>query len=382
MQGTLSVVLLVGAVLFVRSLTNVRDLRLGYDVDPLLLVRWDERGMPMDLADRVAVRQRLTQAALARADVERAASTTGAPFFAGTSVLNLAVPGVDSVARLGRFTFQIVSADYFATMDTRLLRGRYFDDRDRVGAPPVAIVSDAMARRIWPNQEPLGRCLRVSWRGNPDTMPCTTIVGVVENAVHDPVADLPLRYYLPEAQLDFGTPWLLLRMRREPGAAAEDVRRTLQAVMPGQSLVTVRPARELFDAKRRSWLVGATLFVGFGVLALLVAAVGLYGVIAYEVAQRMHEMGVRMALGARATDVVRLVAGQGMRLAVAGLGVGTTIALAASRWIQPLLFQQSATDPAAFAVVGAVLIGAALVASAVPAARAVRADPSTVLRAE
>jgi putative ABC transport system permease protein len=144
----------------------------------------------------------------------------------------------------------------------------------------------------------------------------------------------------------------------------------------------VRPAREMFDAKRRSWLVGATLFGGFGLLALLVAAVGLYGVIAYTVAQRMHELGVRIALGAPARDIVRLVVGQGARFAIIGFGVGSAIAFAASRWVQPLLFQQSARDPRVFGAVGVVLIAVALAASWIPALKATRADPNTVLRAE
>jgi putative ABC transport system permease protein len=382
-QGALSVVLLVGAVLFVRSLDNVRGLRLGYEVDRVLLVEWEGRGTPMDSSDRAALRHRLLETALARPDVERGAWTNSAPFGRGTSIMNLAVPGVDSVSRLGRFTYQIASSDYFATVGTRILRGRAFTDRDRVGATLAVVVSAAMAARLWPDQDALGRCLRISWRSTrPDTMPCTTVVGVAENAVHDPIADHPMRYYLPESQLDFGATWLLLRMRRDPAAAAEDVRRALQAVMPGQSLVTVQPARELFDAKRRSWLVGATMFVGFGILALLVAAIGLYGVITYNVAQRMHELGVRIALGAQATDVLRLVIGQGVRLAAAGIVVGSTLALAAARWIQPLLFQQSAKDPAVFGLAGALLIGVALVASAVPAAKAMRANPTTVLRTE
>jgi predicted permease len=383
MQGALSVVLLVGAGLFVRSLSNVRDLHLGYDADPVLLVEWERRGTPLDSSDMVALRARLLQTALSRPDVERGAWVNSTPFARGSSILNLAAPGVDSVGRLGRFTYQIASSDYFATMRTRILRGRAFTDADRVNAPAVVIVSEAMADRLWPGQEALGRCLKLSWRSTrPDTMPCTTVVGVSENAVHDPVVDLPMRYYLPEAQVDFGARWLLLRMRRDPAAAAEGVRRTLQAVMPGNSLVTVQPARDLLDAKRRSWLVGATLFVGFGALALIVAAVGLYGVIAYTVAQRMHELGVRIALGAQATDIARLVLGQGARFAFVGLVVGSAIALGAARWVQPLLFRQSATDPLVFGVVGALLIVVALVASAVPATRATRADPNTVLRAE
>ena len=152
--------------------------------------------------------------------------------------------------------------------------------------------------------------------------------------------------------------------------------------MPGQQYVTVQPMTTLLDAQQRSWRIGATMFVAFGVLALIVAAVGLYGVIAYMVAQRMHELGIRIALGAQGVDVVRLVVGEGVRLAAIGVGVGGAIAFGAARWIQPLLFQQSAKDPVVFAVVSVLLLGVALAASAMPAVRAMRADPNTVLRAD
>jgi putative ABC transport system permease protein len=160
------------------------------------------------------------------------------------------------------------------------------------------------------------------------------------------------------------------------------VRRALQAVLPGQQYVTVEPMSKLLDAQRRSWHVGAAMFVAFGVLALLVASVGLYGVLSYDVGQRMHELGVRIALGAQRTDVMRLVVGHGVRVALAGVAAGCAIALAAARWIQPLLFQQSAQDPAVLMTVGVVLVVVALGASAIPALRAVRADPNTVLRAD
>jgi predicted permease len=383
MQGALSVVLLVGAALFVRSLDNVRHLPLGYDLDPVLLVQWYRRGTELDSADNAALRRRLLETALARGDVENGAWVNNAVFGRGTSILNLAVPGIDSVRRLGRFTFQIVSEGYFATMNTRVLRGRSFDVSDRAGAVPVVVVSAAMADKLWAGRDPLGRCVQLAWQSTrPDTMPCTTVVGVVENAVHDPVADFPLRYYLPESQVDFGATWLVLRMRRDPAAVAEDVRRALQAMTPGQSLVTVRPAHELFDAKRRSWVVGATMFVGLGMLALVVAAVGLYGVISYNVAERMHELGVRIALGAQSVDVVRLVLGQGARFAILGLTIGGLLSLLAARWIQPLLFQQSARDPVVFVLVGLLLLIVTLLASSVPALRATRADPNTVLRAD
>jgi putative ABC transport system permease protein len=157
---------------------------------------------------------------------------------------------------------------------------------------------------------------------------------------------------------------------------------SLQSLMPGQALVTVRPARELFDAKRRAWLVGATMFVAFGVVALLVAAVGLYGVIAYDVGQRVHELGVRVALGAQRADVLALVLGAAARFALMGLALGAAVALAAARWVQPLLFEQSARDPFVFAFVSAVVLMLTLFASSLPALRATRVDPNLVLRSE
>jgi ABC-type antimicrobial peptide transport system permease subunit len=152
--------------------------------------------------------------------------------------------------------------------------------------------------------------------------------------------------------------------------------------MPGETFVTVMPLIDVVDAARRSWQLGATMFVAFGVVALLVAAIGLYGVIGYNVTQRMHELGVRVALGAQAKDILRLVVGQGMAFAFAGVVLGGVIALVASRWMQPLLFQQSAKDPMVYALVGALMLVVALAASAPPAARAAKADPSAALRAE
>jgi ABC-type antimicrobial peptide transport system permease subunit len=237
-----------------------------------------------------------------------------------------------------------------------------------------------MARTLWPSQDALGKCVRVG----ADTAPCSDVVGVVEDAVHDPIADQPLRYYLPlEQNPAEGASNLFVRTRAsDPTTVAEQVRRTLQAAMPGQQYVTVEPLSNLLDAKRRSWRVGATMFVAFGLLALIVAAVGLYGVIAYTVGQRMHELGVRIALGAQTTDIAQLVVTHGFRLAAAGVTLGTAVALAGARWIQPLLFRQSATDATVYILVGATLAVVAIVASVAPAVRAMRADPNTVLRSD
>jgi predicted permease len=377
-QVMLSVLLLVGAGLFVRSLARLRDLPLGYDVDPVLLVRWDRRGESMTPEQRVAVRQRVLEAARAIPGVARAAWASNIPL-QGTSTMSLYVPGIDSVARLGRFTYQTAGAEYFAAMGTPVLRGRGFTTEDRPGLPTVAVVSASMARVLWPGQDAIGQCMRVG----ADTMPCTRVVGVAEDAVHDALKDQPFRYYLPIDQFpNEGGSLLVLRLQGHSAEMAENVRRALQAVMPGQQYVMTQPMSNLLDAQRRSWRAGATMFVAFGVLALVVAAVGLYGVIAYDVGQRMHELGVRIALGARGADVVRLVVARGVRLAVGGVVVGSALSIAAARWIEPLLFRQSATDPAVFGLVGVLLVAVAVVACSAPAARAVRADPNTVLRAD
>jgi predicted permease len=376
-QGTLSVVLLVGAGLFVRSLSNVRAMRLGFDPEPVLMVMRNLRGTAMSDGEQDALGRRLLEAAQALPEVEAATWVSSVPFWS-TSSTSLFVAGIDSVSRLGRFTYQTASGDYFRAMGTRLLRGRGFTEADRAGAPRVAVVSEDMARILWPGKDALGECLRVG----ADTMPCTTVVGIAENAVQNSLSEsAQFRYYLPIDQHDPSRGFaLMLRMRTDPGVVAEGVRKALQRVMPGMTYVTVRPMRDLIDGERRSWKLGATMFVAFGGLALVVAAVGLYSVIGYNVAQRTHELGVRIALGARAGTVVRMVVGQGVWFGWWGVVIGSGLALGASRWLEPLLFRQSARDPAVFGAVAGVLLLVAVVASSLPAWRAARADPSEILR--
>jgi putative ABC transport system permease protein len=378
-QGALSVALLVGAGLFVRSLNRVRDMRLGYDADRILLVRRDLRGLSLNDTAIVALQQRLLETAQTLPGVEHAATVSSVPFWS-TSATNLYVPGIDSVRRLGRFTFQQGSPDYFATTGTRILRGRSFGADDRAGAPRVAVVSEGMAKVLWPGRDALGQCMRVA----ADTMPCTTVIGIAEDAVQMSLTDdQRLRYYLPLEQYRPGNgAFLMLRTRGDPAAQAENVRQALQRIMPGESYITAWPLDEVLKAPRRSWEIGATLFVAFGGLALLVAAIGLYAVIGYNVTQRMHELGVRIALGAQTRDVVRLVVGEGMGFALAGAVLGTVLAYWAARWVQPLLFQQSARDPFVFLTVGGIVVMVAIAASSVPAFRATRADPNSTLRAE
>jgi putative ABC transport system permease protein len=379
LQGALSVILLVGAGLFVRSLNHVRNARLGYDADPVLMAMQMLRGTQLSDTEKVALGRRLLETAKAVPGVANASWVSSIPFIS-TSGTDLFVRGIDSVRRLGSFTYQTATPDYFATMGTRILRGRPFTEADRAGAAPVVVVSEAMGKVLWPGKDPIGECVRVG----ADTMPCTTVIGIAEDAVQRSLTDdQHFRYYLPLEQFRPARGWaLLLRMRSDPEDQIESVRRALQPMMPGQSYLIVQPLHDILARERRSWQVGATMFVAFGGLALLVAAVGLYGVIAYNVAQRNHELGVRIALGAQSSDVVRLVVGQGVRFAVAGVGLGLALALLAAEWIQPLLFQQPARDPATYGAVAGLLLFVALIASAVPARRATRADPNTALRSD
>ena len=379
-QGALSVVLLVGAGLFVRSLDNVRAVRLGWDPEPVLIVDPNLRGLALDTAAATALRHRLLETAQSIPGVEYAARVDALPF--ATSTWHLHVEGIDSVARLGRFNFQAATPDYFKVVGTRIVRGRSFTASDRGPAARVVVVSESMARVLWPGKDAIGQCLRVG----ADTLPCTRVIGIAEDAVQYSISDNErLMYYVPDEEPPPVRPGrrLFLRMRGPSVASSiERVRRALQRAMPAPGYVTVVPLEDLVDAQRRSWRVGAGMFVAFGALALVVAAVGLYGVIAYDVAQRKHELGVRIALGAMAHDVVRLVVAEGLSLAAAGVAIGLGVSLIAAHWVQPLLFRESGNDPVVLVIVGLAMGVVAVIASAAPAMRAARADPITALRSD
>jgi predicted permease len=385
MQGALSVALLVGAGLFVRSLDKVSSIRLGYDARPVLEVIIDLRGHVLDSSASVAFKRRLLAHAQALPGVEAAARVNSRLF--ATNTATLTVPGIDSLSRLGRFNFQMSTSDYFKVMRTAILRGRPLTDQDAEGTPPVAVVSDAMARALWPGRDAIGQCLHVSFGpAREEVKPaCTTVVGIAEDAAHQTISDEQrFMYYL---SLDQHAPaWvntMLLRMS-SPDAAGqlERVRRELNKAMPGEGFVVMRPLQEIVDNQQRSWRLGATMFLAFGVLALAVAAVGLYGVISYNVTQRMHELGVRIALGAQTGDVLRLIVGQGLAFGAAGIAIGLTLALTAAPWMQPLLYKMSAKDPVTYGSVGLLMMLVSLAASAVPALRATRADPNAGLRSD
>jgi putative ABC transport system permease protein len=189
-------------------------------------------------------------------------------------------------------------------------------------------------------------------------------------------------YYMPAAQWKPQDTGLFVRARGDVQTVIEPVRRELQREMPGASFVTVTPLSDIMDGTMRVWIVGASVFSAFGVLALILAAVGLYSVIAYNVTQRRHELGVRLALGAGRTGIVRLVVSESVRFAVTGVLIGAVVAVLSGPWIEPLLFHQPPRDPAIFALVAIAVLGVAILASWIPALRAASVDPKSALQSE
>ena len=378
LQAALSVVLLVGAGLFVRSLSKAESVRLGYDVDPLLVVFLNMRGATLDSAEDVALRERLRATAAAVPGVASATRQTAVPLWSNSST-NLFVAGIDTVERLGNFNYTAVSPDYFKTTGTRILRGRGIGEQDQRESPRVAVVSRNMARVLWPARDAVGQCMRVG----ADSMPCTTVVGIAENILEQSfTGDSGFYYYMPITQMRPRAGGLFVRVNGNAADHAEAVRRVLQREMPGAAYVTVTPMDEIVSPVLRSLAMGATMFVAFGVLALIIAAIGLYSVIAYAVAQRTHELGVRLALGARGLDLGTLVIGDAVRVAGVGIAIGVAVALWASRWLAPLLYEVRPHDAPVYVIVSVTLLLVAVAASWIPARRAARTDPNVALRAE
>ncbi len=378
-QGALSVVLLVGAGLFVRSLQNVKSVRMGYDTDPVLLINLNMRGVELDSVGKVLLREKLLATAKTIPEVENASLQTSVPFWSTWSQ-SLYVAGIDTVRKLGQFDLNSVSPDYFGTVGTRIIRGRGITAADVATAPRSMVVSAGMAKRLWPNADAIGQCVKM----NADTMPCIYVVGIAEDIKAQRLqGDDDYYYYLSYAQFNPQQGGLFVRTRRAQGTQVSDIiRRALQKDMPGASYITITPFGDIVGSQTKSWQLGASMFLTFGLLALVLAAIGLFSVISYNVAQRTHELGVRVALGAQMGDLIKLVVSEGMKLGAIGVAIGGAVALAAGRWIQPLLFGESPRDPLIFGVVTVVLLSVTMIASFIPARRASRVDPNRALRSD
>jgi putative ABC transport system permease protein len=390
-QVALTLVLLVGAGLFVRSLRNAETLDYGLDLDHLLIADAEVHGGEMSRTDspggpndpQSALYLRLLQRIQSNPVVTSAAVAEGTPydFSFATNVGASGSEAMPSVASGGPY-FNAVSADYFPTVGTRIVRGRGFTAADEArSAPPVTVVGQTFARLVWPNANPIGQCLYVGDNGST----CVRVIGVAADARSRGVReDVTMLYYLPFGRHLVSPPLhgLLIRTRAPATLVEGDVRHALQAAEPDLPYVHVESLGQRIAPQWRSWRLGATMFTAFGLLALLIAGLGLYAVTAYGVTQRTQEIGVRMALGAQQRHVVRLAVAQATRAAAAGTVTGLVAALLLSRALRALLFEVAPGDPTALVAGIALLLAVAAAAAFVPARRAAKVDPMEALRYE
>jgi putative ABC transport system permease protein len=385
-QVAIAMVLLIGAGLLIRSMGRLRAVDPGFRPDGLLTLRvflpesrYPEPAQMNGFFDTV---------------LERLAALPGAK--SAAQISNLPLAGDNSSGSFGienrpapegkpspHGDSHYVSAGYFETMGIPLVKGRLFDARDGADAEPAIIVDKYLADRLFPGEDPVGHRLTKFGEGTPEKPLWRTIVGVVGHvAKYGLDGRMKEQYYIPAAQRPQRQPFLVVRTAGDPAALATAARAAVAAVDPDMPVFRVATMQQVIDDTLIGRRFTALLLGIFAAVALVLAAVGLYGVIAYAVSQRTHEIGVRMALGARVEDVVRMVVRQGMRLAVIGLVVGAVAALATTRFLASLLFGVGAADPATFVAIPAILALVALLASWLPARRAARVDPMVALRGE
>jgi putative ABC transport system permease protein len=385
-EVALSLVLLTGAGLLLRSARNLARVDYGFRADGLLSVYVDlPRARYDSSAKQVAFYGRLLERIRATPGVAGVTATSEVPAAGFNMTFSYAIEGRPATNPSGREEAQpvhVVTPEYFRVLGIRLRRGRTFDDRDRAGAPTVTIVNEAFARRHWPGEDALGR--RFSLRG-PEG-PWLEIVGVVgdtrmlsADAVPGPV------FYLPHAQKerDWMT-WMALLVRAEPGrdprSLAPAVRAAVRELDPRLPVHRIATVEELYGESTARRRFATTLLTAFAALALLLGTVGMYGVLSYAVAQRRREIGIRIALGARSTTVVGDVLRQALALTALGVVIGLAGALALTRLLGALLYEVSPADPATYVAVALLLAVVAAVAAWMPAWRATRIDPLVVLR--
>jgi len=383
----LALVLLIGTGLMLRAFWNLQQVHGGFEPAGVVTayVSLPRATYPNDSA-KVSFWNRLEERMSTLPAVESAAVVSGLPPQKGTSYSDTEIEGfvyVQGGPILNVDFYQTVSTKYFKTLGIRLVEGRWFDERDAPGAPESAVINQTMARTFWGNDSPLGRRLRPGIGG---TNAWCTIVGVVEDVKnHGLEKATGTEIYLPCGQT-YGRGdrnfHIVLRTRSSTSGVIQSLRRELRDLDPSLPLSRIRTMDELVSAAQsrpRFLTMLLTLFAG---VALALAAVGIYGVIAYSVAQRTKEFGVRMALGARRGDVLSIVLGRGMVLAVAGIGLGLIGALVLTRFLSTLLFGVTPTDPITFIVVSLLLALVALLATYIPARRATKVDPMVALRYE
>ena len=380
LQTTLSVVLLVVAGLFVKSLANLNAVDLGFDHDGLIVVipEIDEEVVAADEAEAFYERsvERLAQLGI----VAAATRSSSIPFYSASSE-PIDVPGMPEPPTFsnGGPYVHLVDADYFQALGIRVIRGRGIEAADDAGSQLVAVVEERMADAYWPDVTAIGSCLKI---GGEDA-PCSTVVGIVEDAARQSItlAD-EAQYYIPLAQHEVAPTAMFVRLRGPADSAAlVALQREVTGMSEGVRYTTARPLARYMDWQTRSWELGASMFSIFGTLALVIAAVGLYAVMAFSVVRRTREIGIRSALGARPAALVGMVLARAVALVAISLVAGTGVAPLMSRWIQPLLLGVDGPDFSILSTVVVVQLLVGVVAAAIPGVRAAKVDAAIALRA-
>ena len=387
-----TVVLTISAALLIRSFSRLQDVPAGFDAQNALAAELPLSSVKYAKDDaRTATVDRILERVSAVPGVQSAAVTTFLPMSGGGSTIHFNIRGRPP-AGPEQYTmagYRAVSGRYFETLGIPLKKGRFLDDRDRQASARVIVINETMARQHFPHDEPLGQRIQLGATPEPDSdFPYMEVVGVVGDVRQQPDADARAEMYVPYAQYPddllrrmYTNVNLVVRTASTPSALAGSVRAVVREIDPDQPLANVRTLDEVLAASVSQPRFRTMLLAVFAGIALLLAGIGVYGLLAHGVTQRLAEFGVRMALGASPAGVQALVLRQGIALALTGIGVGLTVTLAAVRALNSVLFEVTPWDPLAWAGASATLLFVALLASWLPARRALRVDPVEVLRA-
>jgi len=375
----LSLVALVGAGLFVRSMRDAQKMDPGFEPKNLFMLAFDLGALHYDEGHGQQFLRAVVERANATPGVKAAAVASNFPLGGGFARTVFPEGEDESTGYRGTLTqLDDITTGYFDALRIPLVRGRVFTDADRKETTPVAIINEAMAKKFWPNQEVIGK--RFHFFG--DTM-LREVVGIARNSTVNAIGEDPVPLvYLPVAQDYAPAATLQVQTTGKPEPVIAGVRAQIQSLEPNLAITNVQTIGEIIDQGLWAPEMGAALLTVFGGLAMVLAAVGVYGVLAYSVTQQTREIGIRMAMGAERRDVLGLVVGQGLKLTGAGLALGILVALGLTRQLSSLLFNVSAYDPLTYAGVTVILVSVALLACYIPARRATRVDPLVALRYE
>lgn len=380
-QVALSLLLLIGGGLMLRGLQRAQTLDLGFNPENAIELSFDLRLQGYDEARGSEFLKRLLERVRAIPGVQAAGTADMVPvdLHFGSQRVFIEGSAIDRPANAPRSMSSRVSNDYFKTMETRLLKGRDFTEQDNEQSIKVAIVNQTFAGRFWPGEDPIGKRFSV---GSPDA-PKLEIIGIAQNGKYAGLNEDPRSFvYRPIWQSYTGSTNLLVRARTDPQNLIAQVRAELHKLDPHLPISSAKTMVEHLSLPLLPARIAAALFGSFGMLALALAAIGLYGVMSFGVSKRTREIGIRLALGARSADVLRMIVLQGMTLTIIGMVIGLLLAFGLTRLMKSLLFGVSATDPLTFIVIVILLSLAALLACFLPARRAARTDPMTALRCE